>query len=526
MKSGILTVSNLTLRMPRGGSSAQVVNDVSFTLHAGEILCLVGESGSGKTLTAQSLLCLLDKAQYSEASRIELGGQDLLSLSEHALRDIRGKKIAMIFQEPMTSLNPVLSIGYQITEVMKTHGIKSKTLPEKLLKEVGMSDPARVLTLYPHQLSGGMRQRVMIAMALATGPDILIADEPTTALDVTIQAQVLSIIKNLTLSRDLAILFITHDLSIVSQVADTVAVMKSGQLVEVASRDQFFAHPVHEYSRKLLASVPRLQAQESPTSHLPILKVSDLQVYYPIIKGLFNRKIGEVRAVDGISFELYKGETLAIVGESGSGKSSTAQALLRLNDEAKGTVLFDSQNLLELNEKKLRPLRRYIQMIFQDPMGSLNPRMRVQDILSEGWDAQKIFLNQNKRLRELKHLLDSVGLPHDSLNRYPHEFSGGQHQRIAIARALALQAKIIVCDEPTSALDVSVQAQILTLLKKIQAERKISYIFISHNIPVVSSLAHRIAVMVQGKIVEIGAARDIIENPQHPYTKALLAAVP
>jgi peptide/nickel transport system ATP-binding protein len=604
MSSPVLRIEKLSVRLPSGDTPVHAVEGVDFVIHAGETFCIVGESGSGKSVTAQSLMRLLDHAEYSEDSVIQWQDQDLLSLPEMQLRHLRGKKIAIIFQEPMTSLNPVLSIAYQLAEVLKIHGHYSHARCLDLLTDVGIGDPEHVLSLYPHQLSGGMRQRVMIAMALATGPDVLIADEPTTALDVTIQAQVLNLIKSLGKSRQMGVLIITHDLAIVSNLAQTVAVMYAGQFVEISSRDEFFRQPKHPYSQRLLACLPNLQSRtqtlpmipgqlpdlkksfhacrfaprcayawehchhqapeltllpaaevrchlyttpgkslpalskkdsvsvfppalnSSPVPVRPVLQVKHLNVHYPIKRGIFKRTVGFVKAVDDISFTLNKGETLALVGESGCGKTSTAFALLRLTDAATGEIRFQSHDLLSLNEKKLRPLRRYIQMIFQDPLGSLNPRMTVRDILSEGWDAQGIFLTKSKREMHLKGLIESVGLPEDSLSRYPHEFSGGQHQRIAIARAIAMQAQVIVCDEPTSALDVSVQAQILNLLKKLQQERKLSYIFISHNIPVVSYLAHQVAVMYLGKIVEVGRVEEIIEHPKHPYTQALLACVP
>jgi len=575
MSDPVLVIENLRICLPTAEAPVYPVDGLDFAIHAGETFCIVGESGSGKSVTAQSILRLLDQAQYGEESKIKLQDDDILLLTEMELRKIRGKKIAIIFQEPMTSLNPVLSIEYQLAEVLKIHGLFSKNRCHELLSDVGIGDPAHVLTLYPHQLSGGMRQRVMIAMALATGPEILIADEPTTALDVTIQAQVLSLIKSLGKKKDMGILLITHDLAIVSTIADTVAVMYAGHFVEISSRDEFFKQPKHPYSQQLLACLPNIQSRGKilpmipgqlpdlknafhgcrfaprclyawsvcheiipeltdldqaqvrchlyttpgkslPVSPLPnsvfnssvgtnetlksILQVNNLKVYYPIKYGIFKRTIGFVKAVDDISFTLNKGETLALVGESGCGKTSTAFALLRLTEAAQGEINFQSHNLLLLPEKKLRPLRRYIQMIFQDPLGSLNPRMTVRDILSEGWDAQGLYSVKSKRESELKALLDSVGLPENSLSRYPHEFSGGQHQRIAIARAVAMQAQVIVCDEPTSALDVSVQAQIINLLKKLQEERKLSYIFISHNIPVVSYLAHHVAVMYLGKL--------------------------
>jgi peptide/nickel transport system ATP-binding protein len=530
MSEPLLAIHDLQVRFD---STSDPVKGLSLTLNSGEIHCLVGESGSGKTITAQSIMRLLDQAEYGEFSQILLDQEDLLTLPEISLEKIRGKKIAMIFQEPMTSLNPVMTIGNQIVEALQIHASLSneqailKTL--ELLHDVGMGEPQHIYTQYPHQLSGGMRQRAMIAMALTGDPEILIADEPTTALDVTIQAQVLLLIQNLALARNMAVLFITHDLAVVSSIADTISVMFQGKIVEHSTRDVFFKGPEHPYSIQLLNCAKDLTlpiVQNEKNASPVILKVSDLSVYYPIKSGFFQRTIGYLKAVDTISFSLNKGETLAIVGESGSGKSTTAFALLQLIDYAKGEIIFNDRDLLTIKSKELRSLRRYLQMIFQDPMGSLNPRMTIREILSEGWDALGLYRSDSRRETLLIDLLRSVSLPDNCLDHYPHEFSGGQHQRIAIARAIAMQPQIIVCDEPTSALDVTVQAQIIDLLKTLQQERDLSYVFISHNIPVVSHLAHYIAVMYLGKIVEYGTTEDIMHHPKHPYTQALLACVP
>jgi peptide/nickel transport system ATP-binding protein len=601
----LLAAEALRIRLPSNGGYVNAVDQIDFTVHQGEVFCLVGESGSGKSVTALSMLRLLEQAEFGQDTQIALDNEDLLDISEIRLRKIRGKKIAIIFQEPMTSLNPVQTIGKQIAEVLILHLHMSREAADQraqaLLTQVGIGDPAHALSLYPHQLSGGMRQRVMIAMALATEPDVLIADEPTTALDVTIQAQVLTLLQTLGQSHEMGIILITHDLAIVSTIADTVAVMYAGHIVEQASRAEFFKHPKHPYSQGLLACLPHLHANGNPlpmipgqlpsmkenlkgcrfaprcayawdhcravmptldpndhtlvrchlyttpgkslpsppdlqqaktgkerldSFHEPVLEVNHLAVRYPIKKGLFKRTVGHVNAVSDISFTLNRGETLGIVGESGCGKTSAAFALMRLLDCAQGEVIFEGKNLLALKSGPLRAMRRFMQMIFQDPLGSLNPRMTVREILSEGWDAQKIFPGKAKRELELHRLLDSVGLPEDSLNRYPHEFSGGQHQRIAIARAIALHPTILVCDEPTSALDVSVQSQIINLLRTLQRDNQLSMIFISHNIPVVAYLAHYIAVMYLGKIVEYGRVDQIMESPKHPYTQALLASVP
>lgn len=604
MNEPLLHIHALDVRLPSNSHYIYPVDGVTLEIHRGEMLCLVGESGSGKSITAKSIMRLVANAEYGEDSEINLDHSDMLSLSEVALRTIRGKKVAIIFQEPMTSLNPVATIGQQITEVLHIHTriskIAAKTKCLDMLNEVGMGDPEHVFSSYPHQLSGGMRQRVMIAMALSTEPDILIADEPTTALDVTIQAQVLSLIKSLGKRTDMGILMITHDLAIVSNIADTVAVMYAGQIVELAARDDFFAQPKHPYSQKLMACLPSLESSGHPLpmipgylphlhadikgcrfaprcsyawdlchSHTPelldnhqtdvrchlyttpgkqppqeleakvfppvaktkadspsVLEVEHLHVAYPVKKGVFKRTVGHVNAVSDINFTLKKGQTLALVGESGCGKTSTAFALARLLNCASGEVMFQGNNLLNMNQKSLRALRRHIQVIFQDPLSSLNPRMTVREILSEGWDA--IGWNKDPDTRETKllTLLESVGLEPDSLSRYPHEFSGGQDQRIAIARAISMKPEIIICDEPTSALDVSVQAQIINLLRDLQGDSDISYIFISHNIPVVAYLAHHIAVMYLGKIVEYGPTAEIMQDPKHPYTQALLASVP
>ncbi|MFI4956799.1 MAG: dipeptide ABC transporter ATP-binding protein [Gammaproteobacteria bacterium] len=601
--SNVLSISTLTLHLPKKEKTLYALDDVSFSVKEGEIFCLVGESGSGKSLTAQAILQLIPEALYGEHSRIALGDLSLLDLSEVELQQIRGKKIAMIFQEPMTSLNPVMTIGQQIIEVLQLHtDLDPRACRDKaiaLLDSVGIAESQVRVDDYPHQLSGGMKQRVMIAMALATNPVVLVADEPTTALDVTIQAQVLRLIASLRESHSMGILMITHDFAVVSEIADTVAVMYAGQIIEKASRDIFFNEPKHPYSKKLLASLPSIEKRDEslaaiagqlpdltrPTTgcrfaprcafkwslcdevepalldsqgtdvrcHLyssanppkpaeiriplpaikksskkpmPLLSVKHLNMHYPIQAGLFKRTVGYIKAVDDIDFELSTGETLAIVGESGCGKSSLANALLRLSPYASGEVYFNGDAIHEMSRHSLQQLRRYMQVVFQDPFGSLNPRMSVRAILSEGWDAQGMYLNPTMRAKKLDELLTQVGLPLNSLDRYPHEFSGGQRQRIAIARALSVEPKLVICDEPTSALDVSVQAQIVHLLKDLQETRELAYIFISHNIALVGYLADRVAVMYLGKIVERGPVKAILESPKHPYTQALLASVP
>jgi peptide/nickel transport system ATP-binding protein len=604
MAKPILQVNNLSVRLNSQQGTVYAVDDVNFAIHPGETFCLVGESGSGKSVTAQSILQLLNNAAFSLESQVILHDQDLLNLSEVKLQKIRGKKIAVIFQEPMTSLNPVLTVGQQIAEVLLLHTKRNKKQAKQraveLLAAVGISDPQSRVNEYPHQLSGGMKQRVMVAMALATEPDVLIADEPTTALDVTIQAQVLQLIKSLQESHEMGIVLITHDLAVVSQIADTVAVMYAGQIIEMASRDAFFAQPKHPYSQLLLACLPKMEDRNKPLQvihgrlpdpkqprkacrfnprcpyawdlckstepkllpdaetqvrcHLytekdhiknelevkkfalsskkvrqraePLLRVNNLKVHYPIKKGLFKRTVGHVKAVDDISFNLHRGETLAIVGESGCGKTSAAKALLQLIHDVQGDIYYAGKRFTMEHNKALRKLRRDIQVVFQDPFSSLNPRMIVRDIIGEGWDAQNMFRDKNEREKRLDQLLEQVGLPADCKDLYPHEFSGGQRQRISIARALALDPKLIICDEPTSALDVSVQAQIVNLLKTLQSGLDLAYIFISHNIAVVSYIADYVAVMYLGRIVEYGPVEEIIRAPKHPYTQALLAAAP
>ena len=603
MSNPVLTISQLTVNIPRQEKTLHALQDLNFSIQEGEIFCLVGESGSGKSLTAQAIMQLITDAEYGQDSCVSLCDESLLDLPDIALQKIRGKKIAMIFQEPMTSLNPVMTVGEQIMECLALHTLLSQKERLKktveLLDAVGIGEANIRMHDYPHQLSGGMKQRVMIAMALSTHPQVLIADEPTTALDVTIQAQVLRLIASLKQNRSMAILMITHDFAVVSEIADTVAVMYAGQIVEMASRDAFFKQPKHPYSQKLLASLPSLSnrheslvaiAGQAPDLTLPIqgcrfaprcpfkwslcdtvepalldaegsdvrchlysapnppiahevkislesvkqklkkkqllLDVKHLKMHYPIQSGFLKRTVGYIKAVDDISFQLSTGQTLAIVGESGCGKSSLANALLRLSPYASGDVVFNGENMHDMSQQALQAARRYIQVVFQDPYGSLNPRMAIRSILSEGWDAQGMYRDPRMRARKLQELLLQVGLPEDTLDRYPHEFSGGQRQRIAIARALSVEPKLVICDEPTSALDVSVQAQIVRLLKDLQETRDLAYIFITHNIALVGYMADQMAVMYLGKIVERGSVETIMTDPRHPYTQALLAAVP
>lgn len=544
----LLVVNGLSTEIRGRGESSLVVRDISFQVERGETLALVGESGSGKSITALSIARLLPPAARVSAGQIILSGRDLMQISEREMRDVRGSKIAMIFQEPMNSLNPVLTIGDQISECVRRH--QSITRPAArqqsidLLAAVGLPAPQRNIDEYPHQLSGGMRQRVMIAIALAAQPDLLIADEPTTALDVTIQAQVLDLLKDLQSQFNMGLLFITHDLAVVKQTADRIAVMHQGELVEQGSNEAFFAAPKHAYSRALLAAIPTAQKRlqrnlEQDANRVaavrpveteglagPLLSVRNLQVHFPIRGGVFRRAVDYVRAVDDVSFDLDAGKTLALVGESGCGKTTVGKAILQLLKSNQGSVQFQQRDLQTLGSEGLRKTRRDLQIVFQDPYSSLNPRMLVGDILEEGMTALAVLKTAQDRKRKIKLLLDQVGLPADSVLRYPHEFSGGQRQRISIARALAVEPKLIVCDEPTSALDVSVQAQVLNLLIDLQAELGMSYLFITHDMAVVSYLADEVAVMYQGQIVEQGPTEQVLLQPQHSYTQKLLAAVP
>ena len=531
--SAVLQVSNLNTRLDVASGEVRAVDGIDFEIARGECFALVGESGSGKSMTALSVMRLLPEAGRIADGRVLLDGQELLALPEAAMRAVRGRRVAMIFQEPSTALNPVLTVGRQISEVIERHsGEKdpgSKVL--KLLEAVGLPEPEQRVDQFPFQLSGGQRQRVMIAAALAADPEVLIADEPTTALDVTIQAQILELLAKLQAERQMAILFITHDLGIVWKMAQRVAVMREGKIVEVASREEFFRAPKHPYSQKLFAALPerlpgRVSEGAAPAESQVLAEARDLKVWFPIRKGVFKRVVGHVRAVDGVSLAVRAGRTLALVGESGSGKTTVGKAMLRLIEPTGGEVAFEGTNLGTLSRAELRSRRRAMQIVFQDPYASLNPRMRVTDILAEGMKSLGIGASDAERVARMGELLDQVGLPRESLGRYPHEFSGGQRQRIAIARALAVEPRLIVCDEPTSALDVSVQAQILNLLKSLQDRLGIAYLFITHNIAVVDYLAHEVAVMYKGRIVEHGAAQAVLHSPQHDYTRALLAAVP
>jgi peptide/nickel transport system ATP-binding protein len=607
----LLKVEGLVTRLH---NAAHIVDDISFSIEPGETLALLGESGCGKSMTALSLMRLLPDGIGIAAGEVRLGRENglainILDLPEREMREVRGGRMAMIFQEPGLSLNPVMTVGAQIAEVLTLHhGMKNSVAALRaieLLQQVGIPDAPQRLHEYPFQLSGGMKQRVMIAMALAGEPRLLIADEPTTALDVTIQAQVLQLLRDTQSQNGMAMLLITHDLGVVAQMAHQVAVMYAGQIIEQAPRAQLFARPAHPYTQKLFAAMPDARRRGQMLAAIPgnvpllgeaaqgcrfaprcdrawalcheqapqwtalaggqgvrchlydriedsglrieggvqdvqegaitasihdpqstILQVTDLRVHFPIRKGILQRTVGHVKAVDGVSLQIAAGRTLALVGESGCGKTTAGKALLQLLRPTSGSVRFAGREMTGLNSQQLRGLRGGMQMVFQDPYASLNPRMRVAEILQEGMDALVIGLNGHERQQRIDVLLDQVGLAQTAKWRYPHEFSGGQRQRIAIARALAVNPKLLICDEPTSALDVSVQAQILNLLKTLQQELGLSYLFITHNLAVVEYIAHEACVMYLGRIVERGSVQEVLHNAQHPYTRALLSAVP
>lgn len=546
----LLQVKNLSTDIQLADQTIHAVKNVSFEIARGETFALVGESGSGKSITALSIARLLPDAGRISQGEVLLEGNNLLALSEKEMREVRGSNISMIFQEPMTSLNPVVKIGKQITESLFRHEKISPQAAQNrcadLLHAVGLPNPRRNMQEYPHQLSGGMRQRVMIAIALAANPDLLIADEPTTALDVTIQAQVLELLYKLQQELKMGLLFITHDLGVVQRIADNVAVMRHGEIIETSGAGRFFTAPQHEYSRQLLHAVPSLEkrgtrlstdsgqaaqahmprSEDKSINDVPVLDISRLQVHFPIRRGLFKRVVGHVKAVNDVSLQLYPGRTLALVGESGCGKTTVGKSIMRLLKTTGGEINYDGKSLLTLEGEALRAKRRELQIVFQDPFSSLNPRMLVGDIIEEGMVSLQIETDSTHRRTQVMKLLDQVGLPKNSLTRYPHEFSGGQRQRICIARALAVKPKVIVCDEPTSALDVSVQAQVLNLLIDLQSEFGMSYLFITHNMSVVSYMADDVAVMYQGAIVEQGEAVQVLQNAQHEYTRKLLEAVP
>ncbi len=525
----IVQVDSLSVAFGHGENRVDAVRGISFTLHRGETLALVGESGSGKSVTALSLLRLLAPSAHHPSGTIRIDGKDVLSMPKPDLRALRGGRVGMVFQEPMTSLNPLHSIGKQIAETLTLHGkwgrsgkdaVRNRVI--ELLTLVGLPTPDKRLNALPHELSGGQRQRVMIAMALANDPDLLIADEPTTALDVTIQAQILDLLKDLQHRLGMAILFITHDLGIVRKLADRVCVMQHGEIVETAETHALFKSPQHPYTQNLLAAEPA-PAPLRPNDTPILLTATDTKVWFPLKGGLLRRTVSHVKAVDGISFKLRQGRTLGVVGESGSGKSTLGLALLRLI-ACSGELTFDGQSVPAKGFKGLRALRKSMQIVFQDPYGALSPRLSVGDIIGEGLDIHMPNLSHGERREAIAQALTEVGLNADMQDRFPHEFSGGQRQRIAIARALILKPKLLILDEPTSALDVSVQVQIVDLLRDIQDRYAMAYVFISHDLKVVRALADDVMVMHDGKVVETGSAAEVMEAPQHPYTQALLAA--
>ncbi len=529
MSEALLTVKDLSVAFNHGD---KVVDSISFDVFSGETFALVGESGSGKSITALSVMRLLPENAALKATEISLAGENLLAIPEIDFCTIRGRRIGMIFQDPMASLNPVMTIGDQIVEVLELHfswpkqKISARVM--ELLRQVEIPDPERKYRDYPHQLSGGQRQRIMIAIALAAEPALLIADEPTTALDVTIQKQILELLHRIQKQNNMALWLISHDLALVSNLADRVAVMQKGKIVEAAATEVFFSQPKHPYTKKLLAALPSMTSSlnRKITEKQPLLKLKDFKVYYPIRKGIFKRVVGHVKAVDGVNLELQQGKTLALVGESGCGKTTLGKGLLGLIPYTEGEVWFEGALLNELQGNELRLKRSEIQIVFQDPFSSMNPRMLVGEIIDEGVRALHPEVSANERRELVNRLLRQVDLPVTVAFRYPHEFSGGQRQRICIARALAVKPKLIVCDEPTSALDVSVQAQIIELLKSLQKDQGLSYLFITHNIAVVAEIADDVAVMNKGKIVEYGNVEQVLNAPRHEYTKTLLSAVP
>ena len=523
----LLEVRDLSVTFGAGRDAVAAVKGVSFDIARGETLALVGESGSGKSVTALSVLQLLPypNARHPSGS-IRFQGRELVGAAAGELLKVRGNRVSMIFQEPMTSLNPLHTIERQINEVLIVHrglahdAARRRTL--ELLEQVGIPEAVNRLDAYPHQLSGGQRQRVMIAMALANEPDLLIADEPTTALDVTIQAQILALLKSLQARYGMALLFITHDLGIVRRMADRVCVMTKGEIVEQGPVDDVFDRPQHPYTKHLLSAEPKGRPAAADPASPEILRLDDLKVHFPIKRGLLRRTVGYVKAVDGVSIALKEGHTIGLVGESGSGKTTLGLALLRL-ERSQGGIHFDGQDLQALSQRELRPLRRQMQIVFQDPYSSLSPRMSVGEIVGEGLEVHKIG-SDAERTAMIDAALREVGLDPAVRERYPHEFSGGQRQRIAIARAMVLKPRFMVLDEPTSALDMSVQAQIVDLLRDLQSRHKLAYLFISHDLKVVRALADEVVVLRHGQVVERGPAQQVFSQPQTPYTKALIAA--
>ncbi|MBB2818021.1 UNVERIFIED_ORG: peptide/nickel transport system ATP-binding protein [Rhizobium esperanzae] len=526
----IIDARNVAVNFKVEDGMVEAVKDVSFQLYRGETIAIVGESGSGKSVTARTVMGLLSKrAVVSGNSTVSYDGSNILKFSERARRKLRGDRISMIFQEPMSSLNPIYTIGSQIVEAIRVHRRMSRGQAEKraleLLEHVQIPDPAARLKQYPHQLSGGQRQRVMIAMALANDPDVLIADEPTTALDVTVQAQILNLIRNLQKELGMAVILITHDLTVVRQFSDYVYVMQHGEVREHNVTEALFANPQHAYTKHLLASEPRGQANPLPEGSDIILDAKGVRVGFMMRHGTFLKpEMRELVAVDSLSLTLRRHETLGLVGESGSGKTTFGQAILRLNTPQAGEIYFDRQPIHGLSRGEMRPLRARMQIVFQDPFSSLNPRMTVGQIIEEGLVVNRLGATRAERQDRVREALVAAGMPGNILSRFPHEFSGGQRQRIAIARAIALEPEFILLDEPTSALDLSVQAQIIELLRKLQDERGLSYLFISHDLKVVRALCHRVIVMQHGKIVEEGPVNEVLTHPKTAYTERLVKA--
>ncbi|KIQ04649.1 microcin ABC transporter ATP-binding protein [Agrobacterium tumefaciens] len=528
MTTPLLSVRDLSVAFHQGGKETIAVDHVSFDIMPGEVVALVGESGSGKSVTANSILKLLPYPAASHPSgQILFEGKDLLSASMRDLRSVRGNDITMIFQEPMTSLNPLHSIERQIGEILELHqaisGAEARKLILELLLQVGIREPEKRLKAYPHELSGGQRQRVMIAMALANRPKLLIADEPTTALDVTVQAQILELLGNLKNQHGMSMLFITHDLGIVRKFADRVCVMTKGQIVETGTVAQVFNDPQHAYTRHLLAAEPKGEPPHSDSSKPVVMQGDDIKVWFPIKAGLMRKVVDHVKAVDGIDITLRAGQTVGVVGESGSGKTTLGLALSRLI-ASKGRISFLGQSIEGYSYSMMKPLRNRLQVVFQDPYGSLSPRMSVGEIIAEGLRVHEKSLSADERDRRVAQALDEVGLDTATRWRFPHEFSGGQRQRIAIARAMVLKPRFVMLDEPTSALDMSVQAQVVDLLRDLQAKHDLAYLFISHDLKVVKALANDMIVMRHGKVVESGPAKTIFEAPAQDYTRALMAA--
>ena len=529
MADPLLSVSDLSVSFGRGEAETKAVRNVSFDIGRGETLALVGESGSGKSVSALSIMQLLPyPTAHHPSGSIRLNGEELVGAPATAMQKIRGNQVAIVFQEPLTSLNPLHTIEKQVGEIMFVHkkmekaAARARTL--ELLEEVGLPNAEERLGAYPHQLSGGQRQRVMIAMALANDPDLLIADEPTTALDVTIQAQILKLLRQIQQDRGMSILLITHDLGIVRKVADRVCVMNGGEIVETGDTEEVFERPQHSYTQHLLAAEPKGNPLAAPDDAATIMQADNLRVWFPIRRGVLRRIVGHVKAVDGVDVTIREGHTVGVVGESGSGKTTLAMGLLRL-ERSKGPITFNGTRIDGLDWKKLRPLRKEMQVVFQDPFSSLSPRLSVGQIIEEGLRLHKLAgRTYEERRTAITVALEEVGLPADAQDRYPHEFSGGQRQRIAIARAIVLKPKFIVLDEPTSALDMSVQAQIVDLLRDLQDKHGLAYMFISHDLKVVRALADELIVMKDGKVVEQGPAARIFDQPAEEYTKALMAA--